>query len=124
MQFFNFFLKLIFLFLNNEINYYNRIFAPINKFIWTVITLYPRLQNFSISIYVIVLEGDFGYADPYENGGGGRVTGKQRLQCELTLREGRIVYDWNARAAVDWKTLRKDYGVRKTEFIVLPPKKN
>jgi dihydroorotase len=65
-----------------------------------------------------VLEGEFGYGDPNN----GRVVGKQRLQCEMTLKDGRIQYDWNAREAVDWKTLPKGYGVREGEFIIPPPK--
>lgn len=65
-----------------------------------------------------VLNGTFGFADP----NGGKVTGKQRLQCEMTLKDGAILYDWNALGALDWKTLPKDYGVRKGEFIVPPPK--
>src|SRR5690349_13627612 len=48
-----------------------------------------------------VLEGDFGYSDPE----GGRVMGKQRLQCEMTVKDGRVLYDWNALSGVDWKTL-------------------
>ncbi len=65
-----------------------------------------------------LLEGDFAYSDP----NGGRFAGKQRLQCELTLLKGQIVYDWNARAAVDYRQLPKDYGVRQGEFIIPPPK--
>lgn len=64
-----------------------------------------------------VLEGEFGFADP----SGGKVEAKQRLQCEMTLKDGQILYDWNARAAAGWRTLPKDYGVRKGEFIVPPP---
>lgn len=65
-----------------------------------------------------VLEGTFGFADP----DGGKVTARQRLQCELTLKDGRIMYDWNALGGVDWKTLPAGYGVRGTEFIIPPPK--
>jgi dihydroorotase len=65
-----------------------------------------------------LLDGDFGYADPH----GGRFQGKQRLQCEMTLRGGQIVFDWNARAGVDYRQLPKDYGVREIEFIIPPPK--
>lgn len=64
-----------------------------------------------------LLEGEFGFADP----DGGKVTGKRRLFCELTLKEGRVAWDWNARAAVDYKTLGPEYGVRPGEFIVPPP---
>jgi dihydroorotase len=64
-----------------------------------------------------VLEGSFGFSDP----DGGKVVGKQRLECEMTLKDGRILYDWNGLGSVDWKTLPKDYGVRPVEFIVPPP---
>ncbi len=66
-----------------------------------------------------VLEGEFGYGDP----DAGRVMGKQRLQCEMTLKDGAILYDWNARAGVDWKTLPEGYGVRPVESIIAPPSK-
>jgi dihydroorotase len=45
-------------------------------------------------------EGNFGFADVV----GGRIEGRQRLGCEMTLRSGRIVYDFNGRAAVPWGT--------------------
>ncbi|MCC6365901.1 MAG: amidohydrolase/deacetylase family metallohydrolase [Bryobacterales bacterium] len=83
---------------------------------------HPELGHLSVGAVADVaafqvLEGDFGYADP----DGGLVKARQRLQCEMTLRAGAIVYDWNARAAMDWRTLPKDYGVRKGEFIIPPP---
>ena len=62
-------------------------------------------------------KGDFGYADA----AGGRVTGKERLLCELTLKDGRISWNWNALGAVDWGTLPPDYGIRKgVDQIVRP----
>jgi dihydroorotase len=45
-------------------------------------------------------KGNFGFADVV----GGRIEGSQRLGCEMTLRSGRIVYDFNGRAAVPWGT--------------------
>jgi dihydroorotase len=65
-----------------------------------------------------VLEGDFGFRDV--EGGGFR--GKQRLLCELTVRAGRLVWDWNARSATDYRKLQPDYGVRPggPEVIVVP----
>jgi dihydroorotase len=45
-------------------------------------------------------KGNFGYADVI----GGRIEGNQRLACEMTLRAGRIEYDFNSRAAVPWGT--------------------
>ncbi len=64
-----------------------------------------------------LLEGDFGFADA----SGGGIKGRQRLLCELTLKDGRIAWNWNALGAVDFRTLPPDYGVRKgIDQIVLP----
>jgi dihydroorotase len=64
-------------------------------------------------------EGDYGFADA----SGGTIRGKQRLECELTLRAGRVAWDRNARAGTDYRRLGPTYGVREGEFIVPPPKK-
>ena len=64
-----------------------------------------------------VMEGDFGYGDADM----GVVRGRQRLQCELTLRAGQVAWDWNARAGMDYRKLPKDYGVRQGEVVVAPP---
>ena len=37
------------------------------------------------------------------------LLGTQKLSCELTLRDGKIVYDTNGLARPDWNTLPKDY---------------
>ena len=64
-----------------------------------------------------LLEGEFGFADA----AGGGIKGRQRLSCELTLKDGRIAWNWNALGAVDFHTLPPDYGVRKgIDQIVLP----
>ena len=58
-------------------------------------------------VSVLGLErGQFGFVDVY----GARLAGNERLRCELTLRDGRIVYDLNGRASPDWTTLPDDYG--------------
>jgi dihydroorotase len=58
-------------------------------------------------VSVLRLErGDFGFVDM----NGARMAGKQRLVCELTLRDGRIVYDLNGLSMPDWKTLPETYG--------------
>lgn len=58
-------------------------------------------------VAVLRLEtGDFGFADQH----GARLKGKQRLRCELTLRDGKIVYDLNNLSGTDWETLPADYG--------------
>lgn len=82
----------------------------------------PELGHLSVGARADIaafrlLEGEFGFADP----NGGRVSGRQRLLCELTLLDGRVVYDWNAREARDWRTLPPNYGVRDVESIIPPP---
>ncbi len=57
-------------------------------------------------IAVLRLEnGSFGYVDSF----GGKMKAKQRLACELTLRDGRVAYDTNGLARPDWETLPKGY---------------
>jgi dihydroorotase len=43
--------------------------------------------------------GDFGFLDVRNL----RRRGTQKLECELTLREGRVVFDLNGRAAAAWR---------------------
>ena len=62
-----------------------------------------QLGNLSVGsagdIAVLRLEqGRFGFADP----AGGRIDSTQRLACELTLRDGKVVYDLNGMTAVRW----------------------
>ena len=65
-----------------------------------------------------LLEGQFGFGDV----GGGRIQGSTRLQCEMTLRDGRIAFDWNFSQGRPFEQLPSDYGVRKgVDFIVEPP---
>src|SRR4029453_12625234 len=52
-----------------------------------------------------VEKGDFGFLDIYN----ARLSGKERLACEMTLREGKVVYDQNGLGRPDWTTLPKDY---------------
>jgi dihydroorotase len=66
-----------------------------------------------------VLEGRFGYAD----GARGTIAGDRRLMCEMTLKGGRVVWDWNARTGTDYRKMRSDYGIRDVDKIILPPKK-
>ncbi len=65
-----------------------------------------------------LLDGNFGYVDASD----GRLEGRQRLHCEMTLKGGRVAWDWSGRAATDYRQLPPDYGVRDIEFIVPPPK--
>ena len=57
-------------------------------------------------IAVLRLEhGDFGYTDMY----GARLKGNQRLICEVTLRDGKVVWDLNGITRPDWTTLPPNY---------------
>ncbi len=52
-------------------------------------------------ISVIRLEhGRFGFLDVRN----ARAMGTKRLECELTLRDGEVVWDLNGRAGEDWRT--------------------
>jgi dihydroorotase len=46
-------------------------------------------------------KGDFGFTDVY----GARMKGTQKLECELTLRDGKVVYDLNGITREDWDKL-------------------
>ncbi len=48
--------------------------------------------------------GDFGFLDVRN----ARLRGDKRLRCELTLREGQVVWDLNGLAGEDWKSF---YGI-------------
>ena len=48
-----------------------------------------------------VRKGEFGYLDVRN----ALHKGTQRIECELTVRAGRVVWDLNGRAGVDWKKL-------------------
>jgi dihydroorotase len=50
-------------------------------------------------------KGKFGFTDVH----GARLTGDQRLRCQLTLREGKVVWDEDAITRTDWTTLPKGY---------------
>lgn len=64
-----------------------------------------------------VMEGDFGFTDSCN----GRLHGKLRFACELTTLAGEIMWDWNGRAGVDYKTLPPEAGIRENlEFLVRP----
>jgi len=85
---------------------------------------HPELGHLSVGDVADVAllrlaEGDFGYGDSNN----GQVRSNRRILCEMTLREGKIVFDWNDRAGVDYKTLGPDYGLRPgIDFIVVPGK--
>jgi dihydroorotase len=84
---------------------------------------HPELGHLSVGaeadIAVLrVAQGPFRYAD----GARGTLEGDRRLMCELTLKGGSVVWDWNARTGTDYRKLPGDYGIRKVDKIILPPK--
>src|SRR5262245_21913342 len=52
-----------------------------------------------------VENGRFGFTDMF----GAKLTGSQRFSCELTVRNGKVVYDLNGITRPEWTTLPKDY---------------
>jgi dihydroorotase len=84
---------------------------------------HPELGHLSVGAPADVAvwelrSGDFGFYDA----AGGKLSGKERLICQLTLRDGKIAWDRNARAAEDYKKLGAEYGVRDVDKIVRPGK--
>ncbi len=52
-----------------------------------------------------VEKGRFGFVDSF----GARMDGNERLVCELTIRDGKVVYDLNGLTRPEWHTLPPDY---------------
>jgi dihydroorotase len=83
---------------------------------------HPELGHLAVGAIADVavlnlVEGQFGYADSF----GGRLAGNQRLFCELTVKDGAVVWDWNGRAGVDYLEMGDSYGIREGEYLVMPP---
>jgi dihydroorotase len=83
---------------------------------------HPELGHLSVGAVADIavlnlMSGKFGYADASN----GKVEGNQRLFCEMTLKDGKVVWDWNARAATDYRKLGDRYGVRDVDHVI-PPK--
>ena len=53
-----------------------------------------------------VEKGTFGLVDM----NGARMDATQRLMCELTVKDGKVVYDLNGISRPDWRTLPAGYG--------------
>jgi dihydroorotase len=71
---------------------------------------HEELGNLSVGatadVAVLSLDrGKFGFTDMY----GARLRSTQKLICELTLRNGKVVYDLNGISRPDWTRLPKDY---------------
>jgi len=63
-----------------------------------------------------VQQGNFGYIDV----AGGRLRGKERLICEMTLKDGGVVWDWNGRTGTDYEEMGPTYGLRDVDQLILP----
>ena len=68
---------------------------------------HPELGNLDVGagadVAVLRLRsGDFGFVDIRNF----RIPGKQKLECELTLRDGSVVWDLNGLTAVEFKKAR------------------
>ena len=71
---------------------------------------HEELGNLSVGaaadVAVLRMEhGKFGFTDMY----GARMDGNEKLLCELTLRDGKVVWDLNGITRPDWKTLPAGY---------------
>jgi dihydroorotase len=64
-----------------------------------------------------VLNGDFRYRDA----SGGGVDARQRIVAELTLKDGRVVWDWNSLTGDDYRDKGPTYGVREGYDFIIPP---
>jgi dihydroorotase len=83
---------------------------------------HPELGHLSIGAVADIailnlMNGRFGYADASK----GKFEGTQRLACEMTLKDGKVVWDWNARTATDYPKLGDRYGIRDVDHLILPP---
>ena len=63
-----------------------------------------------------VEEGAFRFRDSFN----GAISGRRRLRCEMTLKDGAVMWDWNSRTGEDYKKLGPEYGVREAETLSRP----
>jgi dihydroorotase len=64
-----------------------------------------------------LMKGKFGFADA----SGAGIQATERLFCELTLKGGRISWNWNQRGSQPFEKLPADYGIRPGIDRILPP---
>lgn len=69
-----------------------------------------------VSVWNLV-KGEFGFRDF----AGGKIEAKQRLVCEMTLKDGEVMWDWNSRSGTDYKQMGPAYGVRPKMDVISPP---
>jgi len=82
---------------------------------------HPELGHLTVGAVADVaalnlMRGRFGYVDV----GGGKLEGEERLFCELTIKDGQVVWDWNGRTGVDYRELGDAYGLRQVDHVILP----
>jgi len=70
------------------------------------IVKHPELGQLGVGgeadIAVLALRtGDFGFIDS----SGGRMKGTKKLECEVTVKAGQVVWDLNGRSVPDWSTM-------------------
>ncbi|MCY3762295.1 MAG: hypothetical protein OXH50_13675, partial [Gemmatimonadetes bacterium] len=58
-----------------------------------------------------------GYLDSFE----GRYEGDRRLVCDLTLKDGEVMWDWNGRSGADYREMGDSVGIRGGEERTHPP---
>ncbi|MBK9168806.1 MAG: amidohydrolase/deacetylase family metallohydrolase [Bryobacterales bacterium] len=73
----------------------------------------PELGQIAVGaeadVVVLRLEkGKFGFTDAR----GGRIEGAERLTCDMTIRAGRVMFDYNGRAGAPWRELKIRYPDR------------
>lgn len=80
--------------------------SVIGKSTWTPAQIIQRPELGSLSVgseadiaIFSLLEGNFGFTDVQ----GFRMNGTQKLECELTLRKGQVVWDLNGISRPEWK---------------------
>ncbi|MGI6782991.1 MAG: amidohydrolase/deacetylase family metallohydrolase [Aminivibrio sp.] len=63
-----------------------------------------------------VRQGAFGFKDSV----GGRLEACEKLECEMTLMGGEVVWDLNARDSVPWEGSKAEDNIRQGEFLIPP----
>jgi len=118
--------------MKDELNVADKILAagvPLNQVI-AEMTSHPaheikheELGNLSVGsiadIAVLRLEnGNFGFTDMVNT----RFHGKQKLGCELTIKDGKIVYDLNGISADLWNAPLNPYAAEASRWTTLAPR--
>ena len=83
---------------------------------------HPELGHLSVGAEADIsafrlLDGTFQFRDEKD----GAVKGTQRVIPELTVKAGKVVWDWNSRSGVDYRTLPSDYGIRPGMDVLVRP---